>query len=285
MSRKRNHEIKQQTIIDVCIAEAGRYDMLSKCLDAIYREAQTTPLSIYILDNDTPAKDRIENQYLLTYQPDKDPAKNVVNFQSKHIGEHLGFPVGSNEAARMGRSPIILFVGDDVELEPGAIDKIVRRFDDPTIGVVGIKLLFPKNSTSPIRPADKVQHVGVGLNIRGETFHPLVGWSKDNPKTCVSRDVWAVTGAVFAIRRNLFNQLRGFDPIFGLGTFEDMDLCMKVRQAGHRVFLEAEAVGHHYVGATAEKLNTPFPIVQNRNIFMSRWQNSGLVYWCEQDWW
>jgi GT2 family glycosyltransferase len=285
MSRKQKHQPKPQTLVDVCILEAGRYDMLPKCLDALYREAQTIPLSIYILDNGTPKKDSIENQHLFSYQPDKDPAKGVVNFQVKRSEVNLGFPTGSNEVARMGRSPIILFIGDDVELEPGALDKIVRRFDDPTIGVVGIKLLFPENSTSPIRPAGKVQHVGVGLNIRGETFHPLVGWSKDNPKTCVSRDVWAVTGAVFAIRRNLFNQLRGFDPIFGLGTFEDMDMCMKVRQAGHRVFLEAEAVGHHYVGATAEKLNTPFPIAQNRNIFMSRWQNSGLVFWNEELFW
>lgn len=285
MSRKRNKTKKPQTIIDVCIVEAGRFDMLATCLDALYREAQTTPLSIYIQTSGVPQEDLLANQELLTYQSDKDPAHGVVNFEVKKSLQNLGFPIGANSCAKVGKSPLILFLGDDVELKPGAIDKIVRRFDEPDIGIVGIKLLFPENSTSPNRPAGKVQHVGLGLSVKGVTIHPLVGWSADNPKTCISRDVWAVTGAAYTIRRNLFNQMRGFDPIFGLGTFEDCDLCMKVRSVGKRIFLEAGAVGYHYVGASAEKLNTPFPLQQNGNIFMSRWQNSGQVFWNEADWW
>jgi GT2 family glycosyltransferase len=183
----------------------------------------------------------------------------------------------------MGRSPLIMFLGDDVELKPGAIETVVRRLDDVSIGVVGAKLMFPKNSLHPNRPAGKVQHVGLTLNVRGEITHPLIGWNPDHPKTSISRDVWAVTGACFTIRRSLFNRFGGFDPVFGLGTCEDVDLCMKVRQAGFRVFLDAEAQGYHYVGASAEKLQVAFPVQQNQQIFMNRWARSGLVYWTEYE--
>jgi GT2 family glycosyltransferase len=287
MSKNRNRDSvsKPQAQIDVCILEAGRFDMLEKCLDALYHEAQLVPLNIYIFDNGSDAKERLAHTDLLTYQPAKDPAKGVVNFQVKRSQQNLGFPVGSNEAAKMGRAPLIMFLGDDVELKPGAIEQVVQDFKDTSVGVVGIKLLFPLTSTDRNRPAGRVQHVGMGVDIHGNPIHPLVGWSADNPKCGVSRDVWAVTGACFTIRRGIFNKLGGFDPIYGLGTHEDLDLCMKVRASGQRVYFDAKAQGYHFVGATAEKLQVGFPLQQNRSIFMARWQNSGQVFWNEVEWW
>lgn len=284
-NRKHNTVSTNKAVLDVCILEAGRYDMLGKCLDALYQEAQTTPLNIYILDNGSDFKERQANQNLMEYQPEKDPAHGVVKFQVKRSEQNLGFPVGSNTAARMGTAPLVMFIGDDVELKPGAIKQIVKDFNDPTVGIVGIKLLFPSDSVAQGRPAGKVQHVGMAVNIRGDAFHPLIAWSADNPKTKISRDVWAVTGACFTIRRDVFQKLGGFDPVYGLGTYEDLDLCMKVRQSGGRVYFDAKAEGYHYVGATAEKLKVSFPLQQNKMIFMSRWQPAGLVWWNENEYW
>lgn len=285
MSKNRKHQNSKQAVIDICILEAGRFDMLSKCLDALYREAQTTPISIYILDNACNTKELQANQELLQYNPEKDLAKGVVDFKVKHSQNNIGFPAGNMEIFRMGRSSLVMFLNDDVELKEGAISQIVADMKDPTLGVVGIKLLFPLNSSHPNRPAGKVQHCGMAVNIRGEPIHPLVGWSTDNPKTCESRDVWAVTGACFTVRRQQFSRLGGFDTVYGMGTYEDTDYCMKVRQSGGRVFLDAKAQGYHCTGATAEKLQAGFPLQQNANIFRSRWQNSGQIFWNEWEWW
>jgi GT2 family glycosyltransferase len=283
-NRKRPEPIKSAPI-DVAVLTAGRFDLLEKCLDAIYREAQLTPLNIQILDNGSDAKERTDHTSLFTYQPEKDPNKGVISFLSKRLPKNMGFPLGANENARMGKAPIIMFISDDIELQPGAIEKVLERFKEPNIGIVGIKLIFPPSSTDKNRPAGKTQHCGLAVNVRGDIIHPLVGWSTNNPKTNVSRDVWGVTGACLSIRRNLFNKLGGFDPVYGVGTFEDADLCMKTRQSGNRVFLEAQAQGYHYVGATAEKRQEPFPLQQNKQTFMARWQNSGLIWWSEDIYW
>lgn len=277
MSRKQRHQPNKKSAIDIVISTGGRFDMLRKCLDALYREAETTPLSIYLIDNCTPAEEYRDNSELFF----KREGSAVCDFQVKHFKQELGFPAANNEGVRMGSSPLIMFLNDDVELMEGAIQKVVDNFLDESIGVLGIKLLFPTNSTSPIRPAGKVQHVGMALNIRGEPVHPLVGWSANHPKANIAREVICVTGACLTIRRSLWNKVGGFDLVYGAGTFEDVDLCFKVRQVGKRIVVNVDAQGYHYVGSTLEKKRVSFPIQQNKMIFQTKWANSGLMMWTE----
>jgi GT2 family glycosyltransferase len=275
----------KKPIIDLVVTTAGRFDMLKICLDAIYREAQTNPLSIFIIDDFSPAEERLANDELFHYQAEKDPAHNVVNFKVKRHQSVEGFPRSANEGAREGKAPLVMFISDDVELHEGALDKVIRRLDDLTIGIVGIKLIFPPTSTSPIRPPGKVQHVGLALNIRGEPIHPLVGWNPNHPKCCISRDAWAVTGACLTIRRPLFHQINGFDVDYGRGTFEDCSLAMNVRKLGKRVFIDTDAQAYHYVGATMEKKQEYFPLQNNLMIFRGKWMNSGQLIWDEYRFW
>lgn len=280
MSRKQKHKtLSKQSVLDVVITTAGRFDCLEKCLDALYREAQLTPLSIYVVDIDSPAAERSQNNHLFVYNPEKDSGRNVVNFQSKRFPQNVGFPVGANEGAKMGRSNLLMILNDDVELCDGAIHEITKSFLDDTVGIVGIKLIFPQGT--PHGPAGKVQHVGLSLNIRGEPIHPLIGWSPTHPKTQVSRDVWAVTGACLTIRRNLWSQLKGFDLVYGKGTWEDADLCLRARQLGKRIYVNTNALGYHYTGASQEKRKESFPLQQNMQIFQGRWGQSGLLIWDE----
>lgn len=280
MTRKpRNKSLNVKPVIDIVITTGGRFDMLSKCLDALYREAENVPLSIYLVDNNTPAEERIANEHLFS----KREGSAVIEFSTKRLVQDTGFPASNNEGARMGIAPLVMFLNDDAELKEGAIQKVVDTFKDETIGVVGIRLLFPPTSTSPIRPPNSIQHVGVALNIRGEAVHPLVGWSQDNPKTKKSQDVIAVTGACLTVRRSLFQRVGGFGLEYGMGTWEDVDLCFKARQNGMRIYVNCEAEGYHYTGATQEKKRYSYPLQQNRMIFQAKWGESGLMAWSEPD--
>lgn len=269
--RNKNTRVSLNAPVDVVITTTGRFDMLRECLAAL--DKQTIPHNVIIVDIDSELNDRNANRDVFE------------NRKVERFNQNVGFPVGANAGAKRGFSPLILFIGDDVTLHEGALEKMVRRMDDQTIGVCGAKLIFPPNSTSPIRPAGKIQHVGLALNIRGEIIHPLVGWNADHPKTLEPREVFATTGACFMIRRTLFNRLGGFDPIFGLGTFEDVDLCLKVRANNFRIFVEREAKAYHYVGASAEKKNIAFPLQANFNTFRSRWSGTPYYLWDEFTYW
>lgn len=276
-NKPRKSSSNSDAVLDVVITTAGRFDMLRQCLDTLSK-IETINFNTFVIDTGSPAEDLRANLDIFE--------NKVLDFEVKHIVQNVGFPSGANEGARMGHAPLIMFLSDDVTLLDGAMDKIVSDFKDETIGIVGIKTMFPETSTSPIRPAGKVQHCGLALNVRGEVIHPLVGWGRNNPKTCISRDVWAVTGACLTVRRKLFEKVGGFNAtLYGKGTFEDCDLCLSVRQLNSRVFLDAEAQAYHYVGATVEKRQEGFDLQGNFMKFRTKWASSGLYEWTEWKFW
>lgn len=267
-------------VMHLVTSTAGRFDMLEKLLNSIYRTVHF-PVSITVIDDGTNKDEKLHYLHLFRHNPDLDTNKVVVNFTTKRHESRSGFPVSMNDGAKTS-APLLVFLNDDVELQEGCLEKIRQVMDNhKDIGVCGAKLLFPPTSVSSIRPAGKVQHVGIALDIRARALHPLVGWSADNPKTCVSREVLATTGALFAIRTNLFKSFGGFDTIYGQGYWEDVDLCLKVRQKGYRIWMESQAIAYHYVGASGEKLKVQNSFQQNEMIFKARWANSGLLVWDE----
>lgn len=283
---KPRKKVSMEPMLDIVMGTAGRFDMLEKSVDAMYREAQENPVHFILIDNGSAMQEKVINQHLFSYSANKDPKGNVT-WTTKRLPENMGFPASTNEGAKLGHAPLIMFLSDDVVLAPGAMDKIIRDMDDPQVGVVGIKLLFPADSVSPIRPAGKIQHVGIALNIRADPIHPLIGWPANHPKCCITREnAFAVTGACFTIRRTLFEKAGGWNAaLYGKGTYEDIDMCMRVRAMGFRIKLDAQAQATHYAGATMEKRNEPFALNENNAKWKTTWMNSGLLQWGEYEYW
>jgi GT2 family glycosyltransferase len=260
----RNKKYLQKSDLDICVLTAGRKEMLWNCLESIQADIIASEVSANVCLFNNGADDI----------GDKHPV--VKHYDS--ISKNRGFPYGANSALRMGKSSIAIFVSDDIVLIPGFNSSILKTMkSDPSIGLCGAKLLFPPKSTDPIRPAGKVQHVGHAMDINARIIHPLVGWSPDNPKCCISREVFSVTGAIFGIRREAFEKVRGFDEVFGLGTYEDVDMALKIRQAGYKIWIDTNAVAYHYVGATFELRQEAQPLQQNNSMFLQKWMQTGLM--------
>lgn len=267
-------------LLDIIIPVYGRFDLLDMCLDAIPAACDDINYRVLLFDNDSPDKGNYYREI---------ERENVYSHQS---GENIGFPRACNRAAKKTSAPYILFLNSDVIMQPGSISKMVKRIEsDPEIGVVGAFLLFPKNVSSAgirsdqqVRPAGKVQHAGMTCNIRAEFIHQFIGWSEDNPKIeQMQGDVPAVTGASFLTRRDVWRGVGGFFEGYGMGTYEDLDYCLTVQELGYRIFMELEAKGYHYTGASSETYNAHFALQDNRQIFLQRWrgklQQSDWRYW------
>jgi GT2 family glycosyltransferase len=126
-----------------------------------------------------------------------------------------------------------------------------------------------------------VQHIGHAIDIRGNITHPLLGWSPENPRCCVSRELQSVTGAAFIVRRSVFLRAGGFFEGYGRGYFEDVDLNLTIRTipnghgSNYKVWINAEATADHYAGYTFVKKQEPTNMEGNRMLLLSR--KSGLM--------
>lgn len=269
MSKHRTHKPMKHSQLDIALLTAGYVEpeVFKKCVDAIQEERQGINSEFYVVRNGRVPETQKAYDEILATVPD-------LHVKLQH--ENLGFPRGANLAIKAGTSPLILFISDDIILSKGSIINLIEHMKDPTIGLCGLKLIFPPESTDPGRPAGRVQHIGHAIDINGNITHPLLGWKPDNPKCCVTRELQSVTGAAFMVRRNVFLRAGGFFEGYGMGYFEDVDLNLTIRTipnglgSNYRVFVCADAQATHYTGATFIKRQQPTNMEVNRMILLQR---------------
>jgi len=260
---------KKKHLLDIIVLAYDVFPLLEQCINSIPEACEGISYRVILFDNGSTDK-RAKQAYYKSIESRKDVS---VYYTDKN----LGFPEGNNRAVKKGSAPLVLLLNSDVVLLPGSITELVGSMDDEKVGIAGMKLLFPEDSVDDARPAGKVQHIGMTTDIGGNVYHVMIGWSADHPKVNATKDVYFVTGAALLIRRSLWDVAKGFPPEFGKGTWEDIHLCMVVRDLGYNIVVNPKAVGYHHVGSAAIAHKEPFPIQQNRQIFLQRW-GSKLVY-------
>jgi len=261
---KQSRLLISKTLVDVCIPVHGRFDLVKSCLDSLPYAFGNIPYKVIINDN---ASDKVEADTFYAQYPDVSVIRNR---------ENLGFPASCNKMFRHGGSPLVFFLNDDTTLFPDSMKHLVSAMDDPKVGVAGMKLIFPDapevTSRNP-QAVGKIQHIGLMTNINMDVYHQFLGWSADNPRVNAVRNVYMVTGAALMTRRNLFADAGMFFEGYSVGTYEDCDLCMAIREMGYNVIVEPKAVGTHIAGATANTIKRGYPLTQNKEMFVSRWRH------------
>ncbi|MBU1660119.1 MAG: glycosyltransferase, partial [Chloroflexi bacterium] len=151
----------------------------------------------------------------------------------------------NNWAAYQVDADVLVFLNNDTEvIDPAWLDDLVGWALRPEVGVVGAKLL---------RPNGKIQHAGMIVGLMGHASH-IFEDCDDHVYTHFGsvdwyRDYQAVTGACMAVRRNIFEELQGFDETYIVG-YGDIDFCLRSIDAGYRVVYTPFAVLLHYEGGT-----------------------------------
>lgn len=156
----------------------------------------------------------------------------------------FNFSVAVNEGVRVAHGELVLLLNDDVEvIEPRWLERMVGVLQEPTIGVVGAKLLFEDGT---------IQHLGVVHNDAWEPSHAFE-FTPDGPAHfgmgVLDLDYAAVTGACLLTSRDVFRRVGGFTTELPL-NFNDVDFCLKVRANGLRVVCTPFARLHHFESAS-----------------------------------
>jgi len=180
---------------------------------------------------------------------------------------NTGFAAANNKAAQAARGRYIVALNPDTEVEQGWLDALLRPFraDTPSqLSPVG--MTTPRILLSERR--DRVNTCGNAMHYTGITVCRGLGLPADAAELAEQCDVHAVSGACFAITRDLWERLGGFDESF-FTYLEDTDLSLRARLAGYRcVYSPGSVVYHSYTGSfTARKL---YYLERNRMIMLMK---------------
>lgn len=149
---------------------------------------------------------------------------------------NLGYAAGNNHGARAAQGEFLVFLNPDTSLETGTIDALLAPFvSQPDIGMTTARIVL-------MHDPEHINTCGNTMHYSGLTY--CRGAGRHKADFARSSDVDAVSGAAFAIRRSLFEQLGGFDERFFMYV-EDTDLSWRVHMAGMRCFYVADAIVRH----------------------------------------
>jgi GT2 family glycosyltransferase/glycosyltransferase involved in cell wall biosynthesis len=158
----------------------------------------------------------------------------------------FNYPAINNFAAREARGELLLFLNNDIEIiHPDWLEELIGQAQRPEVGQVGAKLLFPDGT---------VQHAGVMVGMTGFAGHPFWRMPDEGKWTPFglpdwTRDLLAVTSACVMLRREFFEELRGFDERF-IVCGSDVDLGLRTVAKGLRVLYTPHAKLYHHESAS-----------------------------------
>jgi GT2 family glycosyltransferase len=232
------HDYSSTARVLAIVPTKDRLDLLEPCVESLLK---TTDADIVIVDHESSDKDVIKFFSSLPERVKVIPFTGPFNFSK--MNNHAVSLCGEDYE-------IFLFANNDIEaIELGWMDHMRGLCMRSDVGAVGSLLLYSDGS---------IQHGGVVMNVGGPAEHvyknaPSKIGDNRNPGyisglVCV-RDYMAVTGACLMIKADVFKKVGGFDPLLAVG-FNDIDLCLRIRESGLKVLYDGHAVLYHRESAT-----------------------------------
>jgi GT2 family glycosyltransferase len=228
--------------------------LTAACLDALLESPPSACSWRIIVVDDASTED--PRSALAGYGPD---VQLVVH-------EHnTGFAGACNTGARAaGDCDYLVFLNNDTIPIAGWLDALVAETEgDGDVAAVGAKLLYPNG---------QVQHAGIVIHQNGLPYHVYAGLAGDHPAVNRPRDVVAVTAACLLTRRRDFEALGGFDTGFH-NAYEDVDLCLRLREEGRRVRYCPGSVVIHLESVTRFAAGVISGTETSERLYEERWRH------------
>jgi GT2 family glycosyltransferase len=238
--------------VTIIIPTKDQKEILKRCITGIEKSTYKN-FEIIIVDNDSKEENALDYLNSLKYK--------VIKYQ-----EPFNFSKMNNLAAKNATGDYLLCLNDDtMPLKADWLENMLELCQQREIGVVGAKLVLSDNT---------IQHAGwVYLNT-GAGLHPFQRMNSDsisfNGQINVMRNYSAVTGACLLIKKNIFDEVNGYDDDYDL-YYGDSDLCFKVIEKGYRVTYTPYALLLHEGSKSIKKHAKAFFSTENHAHFVKKW--------------
>jgi O-antigen biosynthesis protein len=230
-------------LVSLIIPTKNNVALLRQCIDSILSKTSYPNYEILVVDNGSDQPETLDYLKTLTTIP-----------RIRVIRDNYAFNYSAlnNYAVTFARGEVLALVNDDIEV--ASVDwltEMVGHALRPGVGAVGARLWYPDQT---------LQHAGmvlVGGVARHVHKHLPAGQAGFNRRAVLTQNFSAVTGACLIVKKELFEQVGGLnDQELAIG-FNDVDLCLKLVEAGYRNVWTPYAELIHHESATRGQDNSP----------------------------
>ena len=261
---KTDYTIEHPGRVSILIPTCDHIRDLELCVDSIYARTTYPDFELILIENNSKqpetfrAYERMQKEH-----PDN---LKVVTWE----GKGFNYSALNNFGEQYATGEYLLLLNNDTEvISPDFIEEMMSYLQRPDAGVVGAKLYFADHL---------VQHAGILVGVRGALAHANQDFSAKREgylaRAVRPGNFSAVTGACQMVRRDVFEQVGGYNEEFAVG-FNDADFCLRVWEAGYRTIFTPYAELYHYEftsrgreEANEEKLRR---WKREQALFMQRW--------------
>jgi GT2 family glycosyltransferase len=232
--------------VAIVIPTRDRLDLLKHCVQSVVSSSTYPNYELVVIDNQSREPETLE--YLATL-----PGR-VISYP--HLFNYARM---MNLAAREVDCDAILFLNNDTEIiNDDWIEALLEHAMRPDVGAVGGRLYFADG---------RVQHEGILVGVQGVAINldHRGFWGLGD----TVRDCSAVTGACTMVRSDVFWEVGGNDERLRV-AYNDVDLCLRIRQAGYEVVYTPYAQLFHYESAT----RSGYEHVEDSVWFRERWHQN-----------
>lgn len=218
--------------VSLVVPTRDRADLLRTCVESILGHSTYPDLELVVVDNQSSEPDALE--YLASLESRE--RVRVLRYDAP-----FNYSAINNWAVAQCRGAVIGLVNNDIEvITPDWLGEMVSQALRPEVGAVGAMLYYPD---------DTIQHAGVVLGVGGIANHAYVGQPRGYPghggRARVAQEFSAVTAACLLVRREVYEQVGGLDERLQV-AFNDIDFCLRLREAGYlNVWTPFAELYHH----------------------------------------
>ena len=238
--------------VSIVIPTKNAGELVATCVESIRHRPGYDNYDITVIDHDS------DEPALLGFL-DRESVAGRLRVQ-RHSGP-FNFAAMNNAAIRTTDGELVLLLNNDVrDFSDGWLDQLVATiYLDPRIAAVGPLLHYPDGD---------IQHAGVTFCAKRMCQHPYRFARHDTAgyqgRIISLQEYAAVTAAMMLVRRAAFDGVGGFDDVFP-DDYNDIDLCLRLRAAGHLIAYTPHVRAAHWEGRTRTVQGTA------RDVFQARW--------------
>jgi GT2 family glycosyltransferase len=236
--------------VSLIVATRDRADLLARCAVGLLYRTDYPDLEVIIVDNDSCEAGTLSLFEMLR----KDHRVRVVT-----VPGAFNFSALNNVGVRAATGHVVVMVNNDIDvIDGGWLREMVSHAVRPDVGAVGAKLIYAD---------EHIQHAGIVLGVGRHDDGPGIAGhfghfaeAEDEGylgQLALTREVSAVTGACLALRRAVWEAVGGLDETNLPVSYNDVDLCLRIRASGLRIIWTPFAELYHLESASRGREDAP----------------------------